>query len=93
MNRKELIEEISKRTGVKKTDVKNMMLSFTDIVGEKLGEGESVNITGLGTFYVSGRAEHISKDINTGLRKKMPKVTVLRIKFSDLLKKRVLSMS
>lgn len=93
MNRKELIEEISKRTGVKKTDVKNMMLSFADIVGEKLGEGESVNITGLGTFYVSERAEHISKDINTGLRKKMPKVTVLRIKFSDLLKKRVLSMS
>lgn len=84
-----MIEEISKKTGLKKSDVKKVMLSFIDIVGEKLGEGESVSITGLGTFYVSERAEYISKDINTGLRKKIPKVTVLRIKFSELLKKKV----
>lgn len=89
MNRKEIIEEINRRTGIKKEDVRNVILSFINIVGEKLGDGEDVYITGLGTFYVSERTGYISRDVNTGLKKKIPKVTVLRIRVSKILKKKV----
>lgn len=89
LNRKELIEEISNKTGVSKDSVKKMLTALTETVAVKLGEGQTVCITGFGTFYVSEQAEHISKDVNTGLRRKIPKVTVLRYRYAKHFKEKV----
>lgn len=89
MNRKEVIEEISIKTGITKENVKKVLNAFTEIVAEKLREGERVNITGFCTFYVSAQTEYISRDVNTGLQRKIPKVTVLRNRFAKSFKKKV----
>lgn len=55
MNKKELIAELSTRTGVTKKLATEVLDSFIEIVGENLSKDEEVKLVGFGTFEVATR--------------------------------------
>lgn len=48
MNKKELINELSTRTGYTKKVSSDLIDTFVDIVGDKLADGEEVKLVGFG---------------------------------------------
>lgn len=52
MVRTELIEQIAKRTGVRREDVEKVLSSFVDIVHETVSSGEKVLLSGFGSFIL-----------------------------------------
>lgn len=53
MNKKELIDTISKHTGFAKNDISLVIESFTNAVSDCLVRGEDVKINGFGTFTIT----------------------------------------
>ena len=56
MNKNELIEGISAKTGLSKADAGRGLAALTDIISETLQKGESVSLIGFGTFEVRERS-------------------------------------
>lgn len=50
MNRSQLINELTKETGVNKKDITTILDAFTDMVVEQTKAGERVFIPGFGSF-------------------------------------------
>ena len=76
MNKKELIDSIAQKTGVKKVEAEKVLSAY-----ETLKKGERVTIIGFGTFTVSDRKERKGRNPKTGAEmvipaKKMPKFLV-----------------
>ncbi len=65
MNKTELIENITKTTGVKKKDVETVVLAFVNSIEQALVNGEKVQISGLGSFDVKTRAERAGRNPKT----------------------------
>jgi DNA-binding protein HU-beta len=66
MNKNELIEGISARTGLSKADSGKGLAALTDIILETLQKGESVSLIGFGTFEVRERSERAGRNPQTG---------------------------
>lgn len=66
MNKTELIEAMSAKTGLSKTHTDNCLKAFVDVVSESLAKGDSVQIIGFGTFEVSERAARQGRNPRTG---------------------------
>jgi len=66
MNKNELIEGISARTGLSKADAGKGLAALTDIILETLQKGESVSLIGFGTFEVRERSERAGRNPQTG---------------------------
>jgi DNA-binding protein HU-beta len=66
MNKNELIEGISARTGLSKADAGKGLAALTDIISETLQKGESVSLIGFGTFEVRERSERSGRNPQTG---------------------------
>lgn len=65
MNKKDLIKEISKKTGLTLAD-SNLYLNATlETISENLKKGEDVFIRNFGTFAVKDRKPRRSMNINT----------------------------
>lgn len=56
MNKTDLINAISSKTGLNKTASKKALDAFTQVVTKQLSKGSNVRISGLGTFKVTKRA-------------------------------------
>ena len=81
MNKKELIDSIAQKTGVKKVDADKVLSAYEATILETLKKGERVTIVGFGTFTVSDRKERKGRNPKTGEEmvipaKKMPKFVV-----------------
>ena len=57
MNRKELVEAIAAEAKISKKDADAAVAAFVKTVEDALKAGESVQLTGFGTFEVRERAE------------------------------------
>ena len=66
MNKAELIEQISKDSGVSKTQANDAIDSFTSTVVATLKKGDTVTLVGFGTFSVSQRAARNGRNPQTG---------------------------
>jgi len=55
MNRRELINQIAKKTGLKKSITKETLNKLQEIIAEELASGRKVTISGFGTFSLSKR--------------------------------------
>ncbi|MGA1847270.1 HU family DNA-binding protein [Deferribacter abyssi] len=66
MNKKELIEEISKKSGVKKSEVELVVNAFFKVVNDTVKRGEPVNVIGFGKFVLTERGERKVRNIKTG---------------------------
>jgi DNA-binding protein HU-beta len=66
MNKNQLIEGISAKTGLSKADAGMGLAALTEIISEELQKGESVSLIGFGTFEVRERSERTGRNPQTG---------------------------
>jgi len=59
----DVIAQISKKTGLEKRDVKEMLEVFFEVVIDSLLEGDSVYFRGFGSFTLKKRAQKIGRNI------------------------------
>lgn len=64
MTKADLINEISKKTGVEKVTVKETVEAFMDTVKGSLSENRNVYLRGFGSFVVKRRAEKTARNIS-----------------------------
>ena len=86
MNKTELIEAMSKESGLTKKDTEKALKAFTDIVSEQLKKNDKVALIGFGTFETSKRAERTGKNPQTGEEIKIPASIAPRFKAGKALK-------
>jgi DNA-binding protein HU-beta len=66
LNKTELVEQIADKAEVSKKDAKAMVDAFTDVVGEVLNSGDTIQLPGFGSFKVSDRAARQGRNPKTG---------------------------
>jgi DNA-binding protein HU-beta len=66
MNKKELVEQLAKRTGFTKKDARMALDSLVDVITNALANNEEVTITGFGKF--APRPRRSSRRINPQTR-------------------------
>ena len=69
VNKTQLIERIANKTGSSKSDAQKFFEEFLDTVTGSLKNGEDVQITGFGKFYVQKRESR--EGINPQTKQKM----------------------
>jgi len=55
MNKAELAEEVSRKTGLMKKVTQNIIDAVIETIGDTLSGGEKVTLVGFGTFQVASR--------------------------------------
>jgi len=78
MNKAELIEDVSNKTGSTKKDTGNVLDAVTETITNTLKKGEKVTLVGFGTFRVMERKARRGRNPQTGeiieiSARKMPK--------------------
>jgi DNA-binding protein HU-beta len=68
VNKGELIERVTQKTGLSRTDADKAVGAITSTIEETLAGGESVSFTGFGRFSVSDRAARQGVNPRTGER-------------------------
>lgn len=63
MTKAELVNEISKTTGVEKVTVLKAVEAFMDTVKTSLENGDNVYLRGFGTFAIKKRAQKTARNI------------------------------
>jgi len=87
MNKADLINSISEKTGLTKTKSNEVIDAFLSSVTESLSEGEKVTLVGFGTFTTSQRDARKGRNPKTGETIDIPSKRVARFKAgSDLTK-------
>ncbi len=66
MNKKQVVSEIGRRTGLTRKEAGKALNCFCDIVSEELVAGSRVQISGFGAFEVRDRAARMGKNPKTG---------------------------
>lgn len=66
MNKAELVDKITKDSGLTKVEVTKVINSFIDVVKDALSGGEKVILVGFGTFKVIERKERKGRNPKTG---------------------------
>jgi len=64
MTKADIVNEISKRTGVDKVTVLSSVETFMDVVKESLAKEENVYLRGFGSFIVKRRAQKTARNIS-----------------------------
>ncbi|MDD2438050.1 MAG: integration host factor subunit beta [Massilibacteroides sp.] len=64
MTKADIVNEISKNTGVDKHSVLASVESFMDIVKDSLAKGDNVYLRGFGSFVVKKRAQKTARNIS-----------------------------
>ena len=85
MTKKEIVENVSRRTGIKKEAVCAVLEEAIDTTIKAMCNGESVYIRGLFTLSVVKRAKKVTRDIRKGKTIISPSHYVPRSKFAKKL--------
>ncbi len=64
MTKADIINQISKETGIEKVAVQKTVESFMETVKDALQEGNNVYLRGFGSFIVKHRAEKTARNIS-----------------------------
>lgn len=87
MNKADLINSISEKTGLTKTKSNEVIDAFLSSVTESLSNGDKVTLVGFGTFTTSQREARKGRNPKTGDIIDIPSKKVARFKAgSDLIK-------
>jgi nucleoid DNA-binding protein len=89
MNNKEFIAALSRKSGYRIEDTQNMVRTIVYNIVDRLTEGDSVNIGGLGSFDVKKRMERIITNPSTGHKMLVPPKLVVNFKPVSSLKEKV----
>lgn len=80
MNNKEYIAELASRTGYTQADTQQMVRSVLEDMTKTFDDGDSVQISGFGTFEVRKRLERVVVNPGTQQRMLVPPKLVLNFK-------------
>ncbi|ADR18982.1 HU family DNA-binding protein [Calditerrivibrio nitroreducens] len=72
MNKKDLIEKIATKAGLKKVEAEKALEAFEEAVVEALKSGDKVTLVGFGTFSVYERKARTGRNPQTGKEIKIP---------------------
>jgi DNA-binding protein HU-beta len=89
MNKQELINEISKKTGLTKKDSAAALDAFIEAVKASLKKGSDVRLVGFGTFTIRKRKPKKGRNPRTGEEIKIPAKKVPAFRPASELKKLV----
>jgi DNA-binding protein HU-beta len=64
MTKAEIVNQISKNTGIEKLIVQKTVESFMDVIKDSLVDGENVYLRGFGSFVVKTRAAKTARNIS-----------------------------
>jgi DNA-binding protein HU-beta len=80
MNKSELVAAIAESAEITKADASRALQALLDNVTSTLAKGDSVALTGFGTFSVSKRAARTGRNPSTGKALKIAAKTVAKFK-------------
>ena len=66
VTKKDIVEEIAKRTGLKQVDSKIIVERFLDEIIQVISEGNNIEIRGFGRFKIKPRKERIARNPRSG---------------------------
>ncbi len=66
MNKQELLQALSQKTGLKKREAQKLLTALGEIITETLVSGERLQLTGFGTFDTVGRSARTARNPRTG---------------------------
>ncbi|MBB6733371.1 HU family DNA-binding protein [Cohnella zeiphila] len=66
MNKTDLINSISEKSGLTKKDVESVLNGFLGEVSEALAKGDKVQLIGFGTFETRERSGRVGRNPQTG---------------------------
>ncbi|HGJ5868538.1 HU family DNA-binding protein [Arsenophonus nasoniae] len=89
MNKTELINKVSEKSGLTKKDAEKAVNAFTKTVTEALKSGNSVQLVGFGIFQVKQRAARDGRNPKTGEALKIAAANVPSFKAGQKLKEAV----
>ena len=89
MTRDNLVEQMASKAGVTKTQADGVLRAFIDIVSATLSKGDSIALTGFGTFQISHRAARQGVNPRTGEKLQIPAMNVPKFKAGKALKEAV----
>lgn len=86
MNKRELIAQVGKNANLSSADATHAVEAVLDAVREALVKGQTVALTGFGTFSVTRRAERIGRNPKTGEKVMVPAGRQAKFRASKILK-------
>lgn len=89
MNKTDLVNALSEKTGIIKKDAKDMVDSVLEIITDNLKNDEKVSLSGFGTFKLVDRKERTGHNPRTGEEIKIPARKVLKFMPAKSLKDEV----
>jgi len=72
MTKADIVNEISKDTGIEKVMVQKTVEAFMESIKDSLTEGNNVYLRGFGSFIVKQRAEKTARNISKNTTIKIP---------------------
>ena len=89
LGKKELVGILAGKTGFTQKQASEFIDAFTETVGEKLGEGNKVQLMGFGTFMTRKRESREGRNPGTGEKIAIPASSAPVFKPSKILKEKV----
>jgi DNA-binding protein HU-beta len=89
MNKQDLINSISEKSGLTKKDVESVLNSFLGEVTDALSSGDKVQLIGFGTFETRKRSARAGRNPQTGAPIPIPESKVPAFKAGNKLKEAV----
>ncbi|RXZ79283.1 HU family DNA-binding protein [Paenibacillaceae bacterium] len=89
MNKTDLINNISTKSGLSKRDVEAVLNNFLGEVTDALSSGEKVQLIGFGTFETRKRSGRVGRNPQTGNTITIPESNVPAFKAGNKLKEAV----
>lgn len=89
MTKADIVAEISKSTGIDKSDVLQVIEGFMSTVKESLAHGENVYLRGFGSFIIKARAEKTARNISKNTTLIVPAHNIPAFKPADAFKEEV----
>ncbi|MBS0350505.1 MAG: HU family DNA-binding protein [Proteobacteria bacterium] len=86
MNKNELIDRISQKTGLSKSDANNALDAVTDVITDAMRDGEEIVLVGFGSFKVGKRAARTGRHPKTGEAMQIAASKVVKFKVGKKLK-------
>ena len=72
MTKAELVTQITRRTGVEKVTVLNIIETFMEVMKDTMSKGENVYLRGFGSFILKRRAKKIGRNITKNVSITIP---------------------
>jgi DNA-binding protein HU-beta len=89
MNKSELVDALSKDSGLTKTDSEKAVNSFVRVVENTLKGGDDITLVGFGGFSVKSTAGRSGRDFKTGKTIQIPPRKSVRFKPGKILKESI----